>query len=552
MARGIWKTGGSDTSRSKTVRYHDEVSNPFVFAYPVSTPQFTDREVELKALIALMRDGQGAILVSPRRYGKTSLLQKALEMAAKDKDRRVRAGMVSLAEVLDAQGARGIAERIATGVLFGPLGGLEGKLKGFARLVEAVRPKVSVTTGEDGKPRVSLESTRAEEDWWDAIRDTIGLLAKLRGEGYRPVLVIDEFQRAEELAPGFGWVFKDMTDQVKGVSLVLSGSKRHAMEQLATGPLQRVGPPIHLGKIDQPIMVRHVQKLARGGGKEMEAAVATSIFDLMDGIPKDVQELAYWAYEAADERPAIDAADVEAALGMAVAMRSDGFATRINGLANVQARVVLRLAQKPERQPNSRAFMSAVGAGSTTAVRKALVALEEQELVERSPDGEWRLTDPMLRHWIVRRASPRGRVGICTFPRPGGMLEAGTPIGWRRTYPAMRGSPNRLSIPRSKRPISSSTSDPGPSHRGSSRRASSAGPRSRPRGRPGRFGSQSCRRHRPTARQPSDPRFEPKRGGTASSLECRGRGWPVGPTPRGYSTFAAECGMGVHGRPPRP
>jgi hypothetical protein len=379
------------------------MKNPFVFAYPVGSPQFTDRETELKALAALMRSGQGAVLISPRRYGKTSLLQRALDEASRSKQSKVRGGMVSLAEVLDAQGSKGIAERIASGVLFGSLGGLEGRLKGFARLVEAVRPKVSVTTGDDGRPRVSLEGTRAEEDWWAAIGDTIGILAKLRAEGYQPVLVIDEFQRAEELAPGFGWVFKDITDRVKGVSLVLSGSKRHAMEQLASGPLQRVGTVMHLGKIDEPVMVRHIAHLAGSAGKELGSAVATTIFRLMDGIPRDVQELAYWSFEAAEDRPAIDAADVETALGMAVAMRSDGYATRVNALAPVQAKVVLQLAASPERQPNGKAFMQAVGVVSTTAIRKALTVLQEQELIEQSPDGEWLLADPMLRHWINRR-----------------------------------------------------------------------------------------------------------------------------------------------------
>ena len=379
------------------------MTNPFVFASPVERPpQFVDRESELRALVGLMRSGQGAVLISPRRYGKTSLLRRAVIDASRD--RTIRAGMCSLAEVLAAQGAKGVAERIASTVLFGPMGGLEGKLKGFQRLAAGLRPRLVLTTGDDGRPKLALEGAPAEGDWSQAVADTVVVLAGLRKENLKPVLVIDEFQRAEELVPGFGWVFKDLTDRVEGLSLVLAGSKRHAMQQLADGPLQRVGAPMYLQKIERGIMVRHLLGLSGAAGKRMAEPVAERIYDLMDGVPRDVHELAFWAFEVAGNQMAVSLEHVEAGLETALGIRSDGYAARLNALAPVQGGVVVRLAHGAQPEPYAQAFMGAVGAKSTTSMRKALAALVEAELVERSPEGPWRLSDPMLRHWLVRRA----------------------------------------------------------------------------------------------------------------------------------------------------
>ena len=40
---------------------------------------FADREVEMENIIRDLKDGQNIFLISPRRYGKTSLIMNALE-----------------------------------------------------------------------------------------------------------------------------------------------------------------------------------------------------------------------------------------------------------------------------------------------------------------------------------------------------------------------------------------------------------------------------------------------------------------------------------------
>src|SRR5258705_13962287 len=55
------------------------MDNPFVYGEVVPGEAFVDREVELDRLVADLGSGQKVFLISPRRYGKSSLIRQALE-----------------------------------------------------------------------------------------------------------------------------------------------------------------------------------------------------------------------------------------------------------------------------------------------------------------------------------------------------------------------------------------------------------------------------------------------------------------------------------------
>src|SRR5213593_1374093 len=54
------------------------MDNPFVYGEVVPGEAFVDRETELDRLVADLGNGQKVFLISPRRYGKSSLVRQAL------------------------------------------------------------------------------------------------------------------------------------------------------------------------------------------------------------------------------------------------------------------------------------------------------------------------------------------------------------------------------------------------------------------------------------------------------------------------------------------
>src|SRR5438876_6139864 len=95
-----------------------DMPNPFEFSEPVQGDSFTDREQELKTLTARMLTGQNVIVISPRRYGKTSLILNAQEVV------RRRGGRTGIANLFWCQTRQEVAQELATAVVRGPLGWL--------------------------------------------------------------------------------------------------------------------------------------------------------------------------------------------------------------------------------------------------------------------------------------------------------------------------------------------------------------------------------------------------------------------------------------------
>src|SRR3989442_2081587 len=62
-----------------TITLFDVTQNPFVYGEVVPADAFVDRVEELQRLIQDLDAAQKVFLISPRRYGKSSLIRRALE-----------------------------------------------------------------------------------------------------------------------------------------------------------------------------------------------------------------------------------------------------------------------------------------------------------------------------------------------------------------------------------------------------------------------------------------------------------------------------------------
>lgn len=60
------------------------MKNPFRYGEVVTGEDFADRETELENLTRSLKAGQTIFLISPRRYGKTSLIMNALDKLQKE------------------------------------------------------------------------------------------------------------------------------------------------------------------------------------------------------------------------------------------------------------------------------------------------------------------------------------------------------------------------------------------------------------------------------------------------------------------------------------
>ena len=132
----------------------------------------------------------------------------------------------------------------------------------------------------------------------------------------------------------------------------------------------------------------------------MTDAVSRDIYRRVDGVPNDVQKLAYAAFAAA--KTSINAEAVQAGFDEIVALEIVDYAETLEGCSPSQQRVLKALARSPEVHVYGSEFMHAVEVSNANAVRKALDVLGRRELVRRGSDRAWRVANPFFRAWLAR------------------------------------------------------------------------------------------------------------------------------------------------------
>ncbi|HYH50704.1 MAG TPA: ATP-binding protein [Acidimicrobiia bacterium] len=369
--------------------------NPFRYGAPVEAASFCNRTEELEALTARMRDGIHAFVLSPRRYGKTSLLLEALRRLRKDGGR---AGYANLLLCTTEAEVSGVVLTAVVREILRPVGRTRRSIEDVLRGLR-VAPQIELSA--DGKISLILHPATTSERWYEVLEDAVALLERA-GEKRPAALVLDEFQQVAEIGPkGLGGAFKALADQARGTSLVFAGSRLSVMERLTRGrgaPLLGMGETFNLDVVPENEMTAHLVARARRGGKRLTRADARSLYRRANGIPNDVQWLAHAAYEVAGD--IIDEEAIDAGLAAIVGRQAGFFAERYESLAPSQQRIVRELARSPREKVYAKAFLDAVMVANANAVTTALRTLAEHELVRRE-GRQWRLASPFFRAWLL-------------------------------------------------------------------------------------------------------------------------------------------------------
>ncbi|HVC75174.1 MAG TPA: hypothetical protein VND96_01525 [Candidatus Micrarchaeaceae archaeon] len=380
----------------RNVRYADRgMPNPFEFSDPVLGASFADRKAELKTLTTRMLAGQNVIVISPRRYGKTSLILNAQAAV------RRRGGRTGIANLFWCQNRQDVAQELANAVVHGPLGPLRGRMEELRRRLSNL-PGAALSIEKDGY-RLSLSPLKPQSDWTTEIRRVMQLLREAQSDRHPVSLVIDEFQKVAEIDPALPGLFKSLTDsELRGVSLVLSGSRRHVMHQLHAGPgapMLGVGELMTLDLVPEADMVAFLRQRAEAEGKRMSEAAARLLFSRARGVPAYVQRLAFEAFESGERN--IDEAVAELAVTTVLRRERQYFEVIYEDLAPNQRSLIRALAAEPARSITSRDFLDRAGLRADSSSQRALSALEAAEKVGLGPDG-WQVSDPLLALWLAR------------------------------------------------------------------------------------------------------------------------------------------------------
>ena len=221
--------------------------SPFVFGIMVEGDTFTDRKEETRHLKMNFLYGVNTILISPRRMGKTSLVEKASELVKSDTLKIVK---------MDAFGCRSENDFInsfATAVIRATSTKLEEWIENAKKFLGRFVPKISI--GQDPLTDFSVSLEYSQDN--SAAEDILQLPEFIaQNKGIRIVICIDEFQQVADFPDSltFQKKLRGVWQRQQNVSYCLYGSKRHMMElmfQSQSHPFYRFGDIFYLKKISE-------------------------------------------------------------------------------------------------------------------------------------------------------------------------------------------------------------------------------------------------------------------------------------------------------------
>src|SRR5438552_9263650 len=255
------------------------MGNPFVYGEVVPGEAFVDRETELDRLVADLGNGQKVFLISPRRYGKSSLIRQALESLGRRGALTIELTVSSYSSYLAF--LEGYARAIAS---------VESKWdRARTWLTEAIastRPEIRYEPKDTGLGRLSVAFplVTTARDVNRLANEVFALPGRLAAERKRTTVVaLDEFQAIESFNGGtVEHALRAAAQHQRHVGYVFAGSEPSLMERMLgpTRPFYKAGPVMRLEKIPEEMFAAFIETRFAKTGIRTDAGLGTAIVDL--------------------------------------------------------------------------------------------------------------------------------------------------------------------------------------------------------------------------------------------------------------------------------
>jgi energy-coupling factor transporter ATP-binding protein EcfA2 len=375
------------------------VDNPFVFGEVIDQHHFVDRENDLAELIRDLADGQKVFLLSPRRFGKSTLVSLAL---LKLKKQHVRTVTINVSDYADySQFLQKFSEKVLKSA--GPWDRVKDWAVRFAR---SVKPEVNVDM-QTGDFTLLLGGKRKADS--DAIAEDVFALPEelTRAGGFRMAICLDEFQQIDQ----FGGVavenvLRNQVQRQRQVGYVFAGSQPSLMdEMLRRGrPFHKAGPRRFLEKIPADAWTEFITNQFRSRGRTITNEAIERLLQVADLIPYDVQRVAHEIWDIAEsaETRTIEKAEVDEAVTQIVMRDSTYHEISWEQLTVLQRSLLQVLAQRGSRELFSQAVRDQFRLGPASSVQKALLLLRNKDILDRYGENYF-FIDPMFAVWIRRK-----------------------------------------------------------------------------------------------------------------------------------------------------
>ena len=370
-------------------------NKPFVFGVATSGDNFTDRKKETERLLMNFQYGVNTVLISPRRWGKTSLVKKVCGLAQSENLK------VVYIDIFSCRSDREFYDMFATAVIKETSSKFDEWVETTKLFLSRITPKISISPNPTTDFSISLEMNPKSEN----IDDILQLPEKIaQKKNCKIVICIDEFQQIAEFSDSktFQKRLRTIWQLQKDVSYCLFGSKKHLMNELfekKSYPFYKFGDAIYLQKIGTADWVEYICNRFEKTGKHISEELAERICKIVDNHSSYVQQLSWLVWVHTDETATEN--NFKEAYQDLIDQNTPLFKKQTESLTTYQMNFLRAIVGGVESEFTKQEVLTEYQLGSSANVSIVKRALEKKELIEIEK-RKISIPDPILKEWLRR------------------------------------------------------------------------------------------------------------------------------------------------------
>lgn len=370
-------------------------NKPFIFGVATSGDNFTDREKEAARLLSNFTHGVNTILISPRRWGKTSLVKKVCNIAQSSQLKIV------YLDIFSCRTENEFYTAFVSSVLKQTSSKFEDLMEHAKSFLSRISPKFTIGPDPMRDFSISLELNEKNKD----VDEILQLPEKIaQKKGYRIVICIDEFQQIAEFkdSKSFQKRLRSVWQLQQSVSYCLFGSKKHLMNELfekRSLPFYKFGDVIYLPKISTDDWTTYICERFEYTGKSISKDLAEKICLVVDNHSSYVQQLA-WLIWIQTQEMATEENFADAYQDL-IDQNSPLFEKQTENLSSYQMSFLRALVDGVKSEFSTQEILEKYQLGSSANVSVIRRALIKKELIEVE-NKQIYLADPILKLWLKR------------------------------------------------------------------------------------------------------------------------------------------------------
>lgn len=367
---------------------------PFTFGKLVHDDDFTNRIPESKRLVSNFESSINTILISPRRWGKSSLVLKA----SKQISRNTKDIIICMMDLHNIRSEEQFYKLIATKVLQASASRIETILENAKSFLGRFIPNLSFSPDPGTELKLTMDWDEVKKDPDDILDLAERIAIKLKK---KLVLCIDEFQNISEFEDSLGFQRKLRSHWQlhQHVSYCLYGSKRHMLMEVFSSPsmpFYKFGDLIFLEKIKEGEWISFITERFKGTGKSISNIAAESVARLCDNHPYYVQQLSQQAWLRTES--ICDSDTVQLAFEDLVAQLSMLFQILTDDLTSRQINLLNAIIAGEEKLTSQRVLKN-YNLGTSANALKVKRSLHDKEVLD-IVGKTITFNDPLYKYWL--------------------------------------------------------------------------------------------------------------------------------------------------------